>query len=76
MKTKFQSTIETITAAAIPMHMPGHKRRGAAVDKTLPWEMDLTEIYGFDDLHEPEGTLKEVEDRAARLYKTRKSWML
>ena len=29
MKTKFQSTIETITASSIPMHMPGHKRNVA-----------------------------------------------
>lgn len=30
--------------------------------------LDITEIDGFDNLHEPEGVLKEAMDRAARLY--------
>lgn len=30
--------------------------------------LDITEIDGFDNLHEPEGILKEAMERAARLY--------
>lgn len=30
--------------------------------------LDITEIEGFDNLHEPEGILKDAMDRAARLY--------
>lgn len=30
--------------------------------------LDITEIEGFDNLHEPEGILKEAMDRAAQLY--------
>ena len=36
-------------------HMPGHKRRGIPAydfgDGALPYEIDITEIEGFDDLH-------------------------
>lgn len=31
--------------------------------------LDITEIDGFDNLHEPEGVLKAAMDRAARLYR-------
>lgn len=48
-----------------PFHMPGHKRSGA-VSFGDPFSVDITEIDGFDNLHHPEGILKEAEDRAAR----------
>ena len=52
-----------------PFHMPGHKRR-LADDETLReiYALDITEIPGFDDLHNAEGIIKEAEDRAARLF--------
>lgn len=49
-------------------HMPGHKRNAACFDVGLPYEIDITEIEGFDDLHHADGILKEAEERAARLY--------
>ncbi len=33
-------------------HMPGHKRRMGELGD--PYKIDITEIYGFDDLHHPE----------------------
>ena len=51
---------------ACPFHMPGHKRRlGSMRD---PFTFDITEIDGFDDLHHPEGILKEAQERAAALW--------
>ena len=49
-------------------HMPGHKRRMG--DGGNPYQMDITEICGFDDLHHPEqqGILTQAQERAARLY--------
>lgn len=47
-------------------HMPGHKRR--QMDFCNPFSIDITEIEGFDDLHHPEGILKEAQSRAADLY--------
>ena len=50
----------------LPMHMPGHKRRGSRIQD--PCAIDITEIPGFDDLHHAEGILLEAQKRAAELY--------
>ena len=57
-----------------PFHMPGHKRNPMAFSN--PYTVDITEIEGFDDLHRPEGILKEAQKRAARLYQSKKSYYL
>lgn len=51
-----------------PFHMPGHKRRLGPDETEHLYEMDITEIDGFDNLHEPEGILKEAQAFAAELY--------
>ena len=51
-----------------PFHMPGHKRNPFSVDGKFPFERDITEIDGFDNLHHPEGILKRAQEGAARLY--------
>ena len=59
-----------------PYHMPGHKRRCWGM---LPEEMyrrDITEIEGFDDLHHPEGILKNLQEHAAVLYGAEESFYL
>ncbi len=59
-----------------PMHMPGHKRRGEAVCGSFPWSCDITEIDGFDDLHDPQGVLREIELHAESLWGSERSWLL
>lgn len=59
-----------------PYHMPGHKRRPWG---KLPEEMylrDITEIDGFDDLHQPKGAFKELQEYAAWLYGAEESFCL
>jgi len=51
-----------------PFHMPGHKRNMASVDGDFPFDRDITEIDGFDNLHHPEGILKDAQKAAADLY--------
>lgn len=51
-----------------PFHMPGHKRRLGPKEMRHLYEMDITEIDGFDNLHEPEGILKDAQLFAAELY--------
>ena len=41
-----------------PMHMPGHKRNTDLLGDKLPYDIDITEIDGFDDLHDAHGVLK------------------
>ena len=59
-----------------PMHMPGHKRNADMLPKGLPYEIDITEIYGFDNLREPKGILKETAQLAAKLYGSSMSFPL
>lgn len=57
-----------------PWHMPGHKRRLVEFDN--PFSMDITEIDGFDDLHHPEGILKDAMEAAATVYGSEKTYFL
>jgi len=61
-----------------PMHMPGHKRNAEYMPAGLPYDIDITEIHGFDDLHDPQpdGVLAETARFAAELYGSKKSYML
>lgn len=57
-----------------PFHMPGHKR--ADLDFPNPYQIDITEIDGFDNLHHAEGVLKEAEERAAKVFGAKKTFYL
>lgn len=57
-----------------PFHMPGHKRRN--LDAGNPYAIDITEIEGFDNLHEARGILKDAQQRAAKLYGAKESFYL
>ena len=57
-----------------PFHMPGHKRQTQA--EGSPCGYDITEIDGFDNLHEPEGILRIAMDEAAELYGTKKTYFM
>lgn len=59
-----------------PFHMPGHKRNPMLCDGIMPYEMDLTEIDGFDNLHNAEGCILEVQNLAERLYNVKKAFLL
>lgn len=59
-----------------PYHMPGHKRRLYGKMPSDVFEMDITEIDGFDNLHQPEEIIAELQERAARLYGADKSYYL
>ena len=43
-------------------HMPGHKRNMELMRARLPYNIDITEIDGFDDLHHAEELLKELQE--------------
>lgn len=58
-----------------PFHMPGHKR-AEGMDFPNPYTIDITEIDGFDNLHHPEGILKESMEWAAGLYGADRTYYL
>lgn len=51
-----------------PFHMPGHKRNFPEGNMPAWYSMDITEIDGFDNLHQPQGILLESQKKAAELY--------
>lgn len=60
-------------------HMPGHKRNKGLKgleEVEFPYEIDITEIEGFDDLHHPKDLFVEVQKRAAALYGAQESHLL
>lgn len=57
-----------------PFHMPGHKRNPLSLAGDFPVERDITEIYGFDNLHHPTGILKKAQEAAAELYGVKESF--
>lgn len=61
-------------SGAYPFHMPGHKRQLS--DFGDAWALDITEVHGFDDLHHATGILERLQQRAARLFGSPRSFVL
>ncbi len=57
-----------------PLHMPGHKRNPKF--GIIGSDIDVTEINGLDDLHNPSDILLEVEQELQNIYKSNKSFLL
>ena len=51
----------------LPLHMPGHQRK-TEMGTTLPYAYDYTEVEELDNLHAPEGVLREAMNRTAAYY--------
>lgn len=63
----------------VPFHTPGHKIGVGAPSLLKDWmgpalPYDLGVMYALDDLHEPEGCLKEAQELAADLYGADYTW--
>ncbi len=59
-----------------PFHMPGHKRN--LPKGVMPsWSsIDITEIDGFDNLHQPQDILLQSQQKAAHLYQAEETFFL
>lgn len=65
----------------ISFHTPGHKNgsfipRGIPLEISKAWKYDITEIAGLDNLHNPQGCIKEAQEEAAKLFKAKSSHFL
>lgn len=70
----YSRLVEYSKSDIYPFHMPGHKRQS---DKSLiPYQIDLTEIEGFDNLHHPESCIREIEKRAEALFRVKRAFLL
>lgn len=59
-----------------PYHMPGHKRRLQTDTMRELAQIDITEIDGFDNLHDAQGILKQIQEEAAAAYGAEESFFL
>lgn len=56
-----------------PFHMPGHKRNKEFLNKNLPYDRDLTEIEGFDNLNDPKSIFVFMEEALADIYEAKEA---
>ena len=69
---KLNQVLENYSKSNIyPFHMPGHKRMLEG-----EYQIDMTEVDGVDDLHNPKGVIADEEERLAKIYGSDKSYML
>ncbi len=60
-----------------PFHMPGHKRNCQdEFSEAVSFAMDITEITGYDDLHHPEGMIRQSMDDMKEFYGTVETYFL
>lgn len=71
--------IQYNTEGSYPWHMPGHKRRLNTIFPDMvdnPFSIDVTEVGGLDELHDPKGIIARAQARAAEVYGSDKSYYL
>lgn len=66
--TLYDKLSELNTSDMYPLHMPGHKRNFSFSEMQKFYGIDITEIDDFDDLHEANGIIREIEIKASNLY--------
>lgn len=72
----FEKLRQNRDSGIYPYHMPGHKRRACGSLSRALCGLDITEIEGFDNLHQPRDILLRLQQRAARLYGAEESYYL
>lgn len=76
MESLFEKLRENRDSDRYPYHMPGHKRRACRDLSEDLCGLDITEIDGFDNLHQPTEILLRLQKQAARLYGAEESFFL
>jgi arginine/lysine/ornithine decarboxylase len=77
----YEALIQYKDTNPISFHVPGHKsgiilnQQSQNIFQEL-LRIDATEISGLDDLHSPEGVIKEAEELLAALYQVKESFFL
>lgn len=78
----WQAIKKQLNSRSVQLHIPGHNRGRAIANefKTMAgqgiFQMDLTEIPGLDDLHNPQEVIAEAQALAADLYGADRSYFL
>jgi arginine decarboxylase len=77
----FEAVREHLRKNPLPLHVPGHKMGRGFPPSLAPWftqalAMDLTELPGLDDLHQPEGAIREAQQFAAEAFGAEETFFL
>lgn len=74
----YKAVIAYSASSPVPFHMPGHKLGKGLPEGPLKKVglLDLTEIAGTDNLHFPEGAIREAQQLAARAFGAEESFFL
>ena len=77
----YGALVENANSDFYPFHMPGHKRNRKLVkesklwkDDITPYDIDITEIDEFDNLHEASGLIREGEKLAEEIYGAKRTF--
>lgn len=76
MEELYRKLINYSKQGYCPMHMPGHKRNVNLLGNKLPYNIDITEIEGFDDLHHSDGVIKNIQEKAKEIFGSKRSYIL
>lgn len=74
--------IKYLKISNVPLHMPGHKlghgisRKFRNIMTNNPFSLDLTELPGLDDLHNPMGPIRKAQVGAAKLFGAEHTYFL
>jgi arginine/lysine/ornithine decarboxylase len=75
------AVVNHLNKNSLSLHVPGHKNgqvfsaKGYSYFKEI-LKLDVTELTGLDNLHEPEEAIKEAEELLADLYGAKQSFFL
>jgi arginine/lysine/ornithine decarboxylase len=77
----FEALKNHVQKSPFSLHVPGHKSGTVFSEKALLYykeilSLDVTELTGLDDLHEPTGAIFEAEELLSNLYGSYKSFFL
>lgn len=73
---------EIVDIDLVSFHVPGHKmgriydRLGYTSIIEKIYKMDTTEIIGTDNLHSPQGIIKESQERASKVFKSNNTYYI
>ena len=72
----YQELLKLADSDMYPLHMPGHKRNLESTPLKGAFRCDITEIDGFDNLHDESGIILDAEKRANGLYGADETYFL
>lgn len=76
MSSMFPSLVQLAEGDIYPFHMPGHKRNMPDHRLSGAYQLDITEIDHFDNLHRPKGMIRQAQKKAADLWGADESFFL